>query len=42
LDSNAARSIRAARAGGDKSHRTTLMREKGIFGSIYEGPGLAE
>ena len=30
------------RAGGKKIHRTTLMREKWIFGSIYERPGLAE
>jgi hypothetical protein len=27
---------------GQGIHRTTLMHEKGIFGSIYEKPGLAE
>jgi hypothetical protein len=35
-------SICEVRAGGKKIHRTTLMREKWIFGSIYERPGLYE
>jgi hypothetical protein len=39
---NPAGSICEVRAGGKKIHRTTLMREKWIFGSIYERPGLAE
>ena len=39
---NPAGSICEVRAGGKKIHRTTLMREKWIFGSIYERAGLAE
>ena len=35
-------SICKVRAGGKKIHRTTLMREKWVFGSIYERPGLYE